>query len=109
MDTSDAYEDCTDVVVIGAGMAGLTAATTLAPTNDVLVPGVHRPHGWTGGHRPAGRLPDQRRNPVHRGHRPREPIGNIRLAGDYQLEMPSLADAAASGELTARAVFACLS
>lgn len=39
----------------------------------------------------------------------RKPIGNIHLAGDYQLEMPSLADAAASGELTAHAVLSCLS
>ncbi len=34
----------------------------------------------------------------------RAPIGNIHLAGDYQLDLPSLADAAASGELAALAV-----
>lgn len=38
----------------------------------------------------------------------REPIGPIHLAGDYQLDMPSLADAAESGERAALAVLAGL-
>ncbi|TGN64712.1 FAD-dependent oxidoreductase [Nocardioides eburneiflavus] len=38
----------------------------------------------------------------------REPIGPVHLAGDYQLEMPSLADAAASGEQAAHRVLASL-
>ncbi|MGV9823513.1 flavin monoamine oxidase family protein [Nocardia xishanensis] len=38
----------------------------------------------------------------------RDPLGNIYLAGDYQLDMPSLADAAASGERSALAVLASL-
>ncbi|MEV0337243.1 FAD-dependent oxidoreductase [Nocardia sp. NPDC050717] len=37
MATLDAQEETTEVVVIGAGMAGLTAATTLAPTAEVVV------------------------------------------------------------------------
>ncbi|SDP95807.1 monoamine oxidase [Actinopolyspora xinjiangensis] len=36
----------------------------------------------------------------------REPLGAIQLAGDYQLEMPSLADAATSGRNAAKAVLA---
>ncbi|MEV0341463.1 NAD(P)/FAD-dependent oxidoreductase [Nocardia sp. NPDC050713] len=39
----------------------------------------------------------------------RDPLGTIHLAGDYQLDMPSLADAAASGERAAKAVLASLS
>jgi monoamine oxidase len=39
----------------------------------------------------------------------REPLGPVHLAGDYQLDMPSLADAAASGELAAQQVIASLS
>lgn len=39
----------------------------------------------------------------------RAPLGPIYLAGDYQLDMPSLADAAASGEQAAQAVLASLS
>lgn len=38
----------------------------------------------------------------------REPLGPVHLAGDYQLDMPSLADAAASGERAAREVLAAL-
>ncbi len=38
----------------------------------------------------------------------RNPLGPIHLAGDYQLDMPSLADAATSGENAARAVLASL-
>ncbi|MFD6394697.1 flavin monoamine oxidase family protein [Nocardia sp. NPDC060259] len=38
----------------------------------------------------------------------RDPLGNIYLAGDYQLDVPSLADAAASGERSALAVLASL-
>lgn len=36
----------------------------------------------------------------------REPVGPIHLAGDYLLDVPSLADAAASGERAAKAVLA---
>ena len=39
----------------------------------------------------------------------RDPLGTIHLAGDYQLDMPSLADAATSGERAAKAVLASLS
>ncbi|MBW1600242.1 NAD(P)/FAD-dependent oxidoreductase [Streptomyces sp. JJ38] len=39
----------------------------------------------------------------------RQPLGPVYLAGDYQLDMPSLADAAASGERAATAVRASLS
>ncbi|WP_020416068.1 NAD(P)/FAD-dependent oxidoreductase [Amycolatopsis sp. ATCC 39116] len=42
--------------------------------------------------------------PVLRDH-----LGPVHLAGDYQLDMPSLADAAASGERAARQVLASLS
>lgn len=38
----------------------------------------------------------------------REPLGPVHLAGDYQLDMPSLADAAASGERAAQQVRASL-
>ncbi|MFI8933192.1 flavin monoamine oxidase family protein [Streptomyces sp. NPDC053474] len=38
----------------------------------------------------------------------REPVGPIHLAGDYQLDMPSLADAATSGENAAKAVLSSL-
>lgn len=38
----------------------------------------------------------------------RDPLDGIYLAGDYQLDMPSLADAAASGERAALAVLASL-
>lgn len=38
----------------------------------------------------------------------RDPIGPIHLAGDYQLDMPSLADAATSGETAAKAVLSSL-
>ncbi|MYV43283.1 NAD(P)-binding protein [Streptomyces sp. SID1328] len=38
----------------------------------------------------------------------RTPLGPIHLAGDYQLDMPSLADAATSGERAAKAVLASL-
>ncbi|MBB3037063.1 protoporphyrinogen oxidase [Hoyosella altamirensis] len=38
----------------------------------------------------------------------RDPLGPIYLAGDYQLDMPSLADAATSGEQSAKAVLASL-
>jgi monoamine oxidase len=38
----------------------------------------------------------------------REPLGPVHLAGDYQLDMPSLADAAASGERAAQRVLASL-
>ncbi|MFD7966681.1 flavin monoamine oxidase family protein [Streptomyces zaomyceticus] len=38
----------------------------------------------------------------------RAPLGPIHLAGDYQLEMPSLADAATSGENAAKAVLSSL-
>ncbi|MFB7861272.1 flavin monoamine oxidase family protein [Streptomyces sp. NPDC056069] len=38
----------------------------------------------------------------------RDPLGPIHLAGDYQLDMPSLADAATSGERAAKAVLADL-
>lgn len=38
----------------------------------------------------------------------RDPIGPVHLAGDYQLDMPSLADAAASGEQAAHRVLASL-
>ncbi|MFC7449598.1 flavin monoamine oxidase family protein [Rhodococcus daqingensis] len=39
----------------------------------------------------------------------RDPLGTIYLAGDYQLDMPSLADAATSGERAAKDVLASLS
>lgn len=39
----------------------------------------------------------------------REPLGPVHLAGDYQLDMPSLADAAASGQQAAERVLASLS
>ncbi|MFE7418180.1 flavin monoamine oxidase family protein [Rhodococcus sp. NPDC057529] len=39
----------------------------------------------------------------------RDPLGTIYLAGDYQLDLPSLADAATSGERAAKAVLASLS
>lgn len=39
----------------------------------------------------------------------REPLGPVHLAGDYQLDMPSLADAAASGVHAAERVLASLS
>ncbi|ABG97108.1 probable oxidase [Rhodococcus jostii RHA1] len=39
----------------------------------------------------------------------RDPLGTIHLAGDYQLDLPSLADAATSGERAAKAVLASLS
>ncbi|UMP03322.1 FAD-dependent oxidoreductase [Amycolatopsis sp. EV170708-02-1] len=38
----------------------------------------------------------------------REHLGPIYLAGDYQLDMPSLADAASSGERTAKEILASL-
>ena len=38
----------------------------------------------------------------------RDPLGDIYLAGDYQLDLPSLADAATSGERAANAVLASL-
>ncbi|NKX87022.1 flavin monoamine oxidase family protein [Nocardia coubleae] len=38
----------------------------------------------------------------------RDPLGTIYLAGDYQLDVPSLADAATSGERSAQAVLASL-
>ncbi|WP_301126395.1 flavin monoamine oxidase family protein [Streptomyces cacaoi] len=38
----------------------------------------------------------------------RSPLGPVHLAGDYQLDMPSLADAATSGENAAKAVLASL-
>ncbi|MDI2030585.1 NAD(P)/FAD-dependent oxidoreductase [Saccharopolyspora sp. TS4A08] len=38
----------------------------------------------------------------------RKPLGPVHLAGDYQLDMPSLADAATSGENAAKAVLASL-
>ncbi|MEV6201586.1 NAD(P)/FAD-dependent oxidoreductase [Streptomyces sp. NPDC051771] len=38
----------------------------------------------------------------------RHPLGPIHLAGDYQLDMPSLADAATSGENAAKAVLASM-
>lgn len=38
----------------------------------------------------------------------RNPLGSIYLAGDYQLDMPSLADAATSGEDAARAALASM-
>ncbi|MFF8380666.1 flavin monoamine oxidase family protein [Streptomyces sp. NPDC015661] len=38
----------------------------------------------------------------------RKPFGPVHLAGDYQLDIPSLADAAASGEAAAKAVLASL-
>ncbi|MFI5976295.1 FAD-dependent oxidoreductase [Streptomyces sp. NPDC051452] len=38
----------------------------------------------------------------------RDPLGPVHLAGDYQLDMPSLADAATSGENAAKAVLASL-
>lgn len=38
----------------------------------------------------------------------RRPLGPVHLAGDYQLDMPSLADAATSGENAAKAVLASL-
>ena len=38
----------------------------------------------------------------------RDPLGTIYLAGDYQLDLPSLADAATSGERAATAVLASL-
>ncbi|MFD9903033.1 flavin monoamine oxidase family protein [Streptomyces sp. NPDC059063] len=38
----------------------------------------------------------------------RNPLGPIHLAGDYQLDMPSLADAATSGENAAKAVLSSL-
>lgn len=37
MTTPEMREESTEVVVVGAGMAGLTAATTLAPETDVIV------------------------------------------------------------------------
>ncbi|MBF6317388.1 FAD-dependent oxidoreductase [Nocardia cyriacigeorgica] len=37
MPTQNTHEETTEVVVIGAGMAGLTAATTLARTTEVVV------------------------------------------------------------------------
>lgn len=37
MATQNIQEETTEVVVVGAGMSGLTAATTLAPTTDVVV------------------------------------------------------------------------
>lgn len=39
----------------------------------------------------------------------RDPLGPVHLAGDYQLDVPSLADAAASGEQAARRVLETLS
>jgi uncharacterized protein with NAD-binding domain and iron-sulfur cluster len=39
----------------------------------------------------------------------RQNLGPVHLAGDYQLDMPSLADAAASGERAAQQVLASLS
>ncbi|AWK75488.1 oxidase [Rhodococcus oxybenzonivorans] len=39
----------------------------------------------------------------------RDPLGSIYLAGDYQLDLPSLADAATSGERAAKDVLANLS
>ncbi|KXX56280.1 flavin monoamine oxidase family protein [Rhodococcus sp. LB1] len=39
----------------------------------------------------------------------RDPLGTIHFAGDYQLDLPSLADAATSGERAAKAVLASLS
>ncbi|WP_036511092.1 MULTISPECIES: flavin monoamine oxidase family protein [Nocardia] len=39
----------------------------------------------------------------------RDPLGNIYFAGDYQLDLPTLADAATSGERAAKAVLADLS
>jgi monoamine oxidase len=38
----------------------------------------------------------------------RDPLGAIHFAGDYQLDLPSLADAATSGERAAKAVLAAL-
>ncbi|WP_431971534.1 flavin monoamine oxidase family protein [Nocardia sp. bgisy134] len=38
----------------------------------------------------------------------RDPLGSIYLAGDYQLDLPSLADAATSGERAGKAVLASL-
>ncbi|MEV4648547.1 NAD(P)/FAD-dependent oxidoreductase [Saccharopolyspora sp. NPDC049357] len=38
----------------------------------------------------------------------RDPLGPVHLAGDYQLDMPSLADAATSGENAANAVLASM-
>ncbi|MFE6690977.1 flavin monoamine oxidase family protein [Streptomyces sp. NPDC057743] len=38
----------------------------------------------------------------------RQPLGPVYLAGDYQLDMPSLADAATSGERAAKQVLASL-
>ncbi|NMN95877.1 flavin monoamine oxidase family protein [Antrihabitans stalactiti] len=38
----------------------------------------------------------------------RDPLGTIYFAGDYQLDLPSLADAAASGERAAKAVLTSL-
>ncbi|GAB2738711.1 hypothetical protein GCM10027174_09980 [Salinifilum aidingensis] len=38
----------------------------------------------------------------------RNPLGPLHLAGDYQLDMPSLADAATSGEKAAKAVLASM-
>lgn len=38
----------------------------------------------------------------------RDPLGTIYLAGDYQLDVPSLADAATSGERSALAVLESL-
>lgn len=38
----------------------------------------------------------------------RAPLGPVHLAGDYQLDMPSLADAATSGENAAKAVLASM-
>ncbi|PBC45271.1 NAD(P)-binding protein, partial [Rhodococcus sp. ACPA1] len=37
MTTHDVHEETTEVVVVGAGMSGLMAATTLAPETDVVV------------------------------------------------------------------------
>ncbi|PBC45269.1 NAD(P)-binding protein, partial [Rhodococcus sp. ACPA1] len=37
MTTHDVYEETTEVVVVGAGMSGLMAATTVAPETDVVV------------------------------------------------------------------------
>jgi monoamine oxidase len=39
----------------------------------------------------------------------RDPLGTVYFAGDYQLDLPSLADAATSGERAAKAVLASLS
>jgi phytoene dehydrogenase-like protein len=130
-------EQMGDVVVIGAGMSGLMAATTLAGKADVVV--------LEAEDRPGGRVETVRKGDylfsrdllsvypqlegklgdgiVRRHHRVvpfwgprgreslptlRNPLGPIYLAGDYQLDMPSLADAATSGENTAKAVLSSL-